>query len=138
MEAELTALPESRREAVLKFVAQRVQPLLKHPTRGRELALTLRQSWAAEFGRSFTLAVFILLWIFIVPVPGLLVFTAGAYRFSVGLGTILTGIGGAVAFVLIAYWAGRLIQWFDRHGSGGRGVRHRAAQAGFAVRSAPS
>jgi hypothetical protein len=132
---ELSGLPAEQEDAVLKLVEQQIQPLLKAPVLGRETVLTGRSRWASEFGRSFALAIFVLLWFFIVPVPGLLVFTAGAYRFSLGLGTILWLVIGTIGLVLIAFWTGKLIQWLDHLGAGGRGLRPRAEKAYHALQS---
>jgi hypothetical protein len=132
---EVAALSADRQDAVLKLVEQKIQPLLKAPVRGRETVPTVRRRWASEFGRSFALAIFVLLWFFIVPVPGLLVFTAGAYRFSLGLGTILLLVLGVIGFVLVAFWTGKLIQWLDRFGIGGRGLKLRAEKAYLALHS---
>jgi hypothetical protein len=133
--AELAGLPAPQQETVLGLIEREIHPLLIAPARGAETTPTARRRWRSEFGRSFTLAVFILLWFFIVPVPGLLVFTAGAYRFSVGLGTILMLIVGTIGFVLIFFWIGKLIQWLDRIGTGGRGLRQRAENAYYALQS---
>ena len=131
--AELAGLPAQQQETVLELIAQEIHPLLLAPARETKTALTARRRWQSEFGRSFILAVFVLLWFFVVPVPGLLVFTAGVYRFSVGLGTILLLVTGAIGFVLLAFWIGKLIQWLDRVGTGGRGLRRRAEKAYHAL-----
>jgi hypothetical protein len=136
IQTEVAACPSAQQELVLNFVEEEIRPLLKAPVRGRETLLTARSRWASEFGRSFVLASFILLWFFVVPVPGLLVFTAGAYRFSLGLGTVLLLVIGIIAFVLVAFWTGKLIQWIDRVGIGGCGLRPRAQKAYLALRSA--
>ena len=133
--AELAGLPAQQRETVLGLIEHEIHPLLIAPTRGAETTPTARRRWRSEFGRSFTLAVFILLWFFIVPVPGLLVFTAGAYRFSIGLGSILLLVTGAIGCVLLAFWIGKLIQWLDGLGTGGRGLRHRAEKAYHTLQS---
>jgi hypothetical protein len=48
-----------------------------------------------------------------VPVPGVLVFTAGSYRFSMHLGSIVEFLGWTVAVIIVGAWLGRLIQWID-------------------------
>ncbi len=129
LRAELAVLPVQQQDEVLKLVEQEIHPLLLAPARETEVVPPAKHRWRSEFGRSFTLAVFILLWFFVVPVPGLLVFTAGPYRFSVGLGTILLLILGTVGAVLLAFWIGKLIQWLDSVGTGRRGLRHRTENA---------
>ena len=126
--AELAGLPAQQQEKVLGLIEHEIHPLLIAPTRGAETKLTSKRRWRSEFGRAFVLAVFILLWFFVVPVPGLLVFTAGAYRFSIGLGSILTLVIGTISFVLVAFWSGKLIQWLDQAGTR-RGLRHRTEKA---------
>src|SRR5207237_8447751 len=99
-QAEGAALRHAQHEALLEIVRSRILPLLQGPLKGRAARLTLKSRWALEFSRSLTLALFVLLWFVTVPVPGLLVFTYGAYRFSVGLGAILFLLVGTIAFVL--------------------------------------
>ncbi len=128
VEAEIAARPPAQREAVLQLVQHQIQPLLKSPLPAKA-SLTPRTSWVSEFGRSLVLALFVLLWFFIVPVPGLLVFTYGDYRFSLGLSTILLMVIGAIAFVLLASWVGKFIQWMDRRGFHGGGLASRMEAA---------
>ena len=128
MPSELAALPQDRREAIVNFVQQELQPLLKGPVQATETGLSTASRWRSEFSRALVLALFVLLWFFIVPVPGLLVFIADEYRFSLRLGTILLLVMGTIGFVLIASWMGRFIQWLDE-GMGRRALRPRIEKA---------
>ena len=132
---EMAALPADQQEAILQLVQERIQPLLKSPVQGRASVLTASRRWASEFGRSLTLALFVLLWFFIVPVPGLLAFTYDEYRFSLGVGTILLMVIGAIGLVLVAAWIGKFIQWLDRRGLGTRGLKRRLEDAYAAFHS---
>jgi hypothetical protein len=75
------------------------------------------------------LSLFVLLWFFIVPVPGLIVFTADDYRLSVGLGRILFTLGMVLGIVVLGAWLGRFIQWLDRGAWREGGLRSRLRKA---------
>ena len=75
-----------------------------------------RSRFANEWTRSFVLALFVLLWFFLVPVPGLIVFTAGSYRFTIGLELLLTVLGSAIVLVLLSDLVARFFQWMDMRG----------------------
>jgi len=121
---ELAELPPDKHAGIVQFIEEQLRPLLKEPVHGKQTGGTRTSQWKSEFGRSLALALLVLLWFFIVPVPGLLVFTAGAYRFSLGLRTIFLLVVGCIGFVLLAFWVGKFIQWVDR-----RGIRQRGLSA---------
>ena len=67
--------------------------------------LERKSKWAriiSEFFRHFIIASFVFIWFYVVPIPGLLVFDAGGFRISIQLLTLLSEIGGAIAFVISA------------------------------------
>jgi len=110
---------------ILDFAASHVAPLVRKPMLDLDRGLLTCNRWAIEWSRAFVLALLVLLWFFLVPVPGLTVFTAfiqpERYRFTLALGNILWVLGWSLVIVLLAAWVGRLIQWFDwgptrRHG----------------------
>jgi hypothetical protein len=53
-----------------------------------------------------------------VPVPGVLVFTAGSYRFSMNLASVVEIVAWIIALIILAAWGGRVVQWLDRAGPG--------------------
>ncbi|MBL9174736.1 MAG: hypothetical protein JNL10_14455 [Verrucomicrobiales bacterium] len=120
-------LPPEPRKAVASFLDSRIVPFLKEPMQPRETS----HRGVAVFQRTFALALLVFLWFFVVPVPGLFVFSAGAYKTSMSLQTILTIVGAATALVLAGFAAGRWVQWFDRIGRGRTGLLPRA-QAAYA------
>jgi hypothetical protein len=75
----------------------------------------------SEFRRSGVVALLVLVWLFLVPVPGLFVLTAGEYRVATHLSTILWIILGGVGMVLVMACIGRMledVQLFGRHERG--------------------
>lgn len=112
---------------VASFLDRQVAPFLREPMQirngsGRGMAV---------FSRTFTLALLVFLWFFVVPVPGLFVFSAGTYKTSMSLQTIVTTLGATIIMVLLGFATSRLVQWFDRIGRGRTGLLPRA-QAAYA------
>jgi hypothetical protein len=123
------AVPMEPQLAVMKLVEEQVGPTLRAPalvfTQGR-----LAQSrFASAFVRSLVLSLFVLLWFFIVPVPGLFVFTAREYRISVELGTICSAVFWGIGLTVTGYWLGLLIEHLRSRGVRGRGLVDQADRA---------
>jgi hypothetical protein len=124
--------PEESRARVADWLRSQVTPYLQGPVADLNRGVFARERLASEWGRSFVLATFVFLWFFIVPVPGLLVFSAGAYRLSVELGEILMLIAVGVGIAVAGYWGACFFQWFERQGwerLGITGLCHRTRQA---------
>ncbi|HXJ56050.1 MAG TPA: hypothetical protein VNU68_05225, partial [Verrucomicrobiae bacterium] len=121
-ELERVGISAAQQRPYLDLIQDRLRPLLRRPVAAALEAPFAQNRWVSEFGRSLTLAGFVLAWFFIVPVPGLFVFTAGQYRFASSLWTILGAVGIAVVLVVAGAWAGVLIQWWHRRGLGQRGL----------------
>jgi hypothetical protein len=102
---------------VLHLLEHDVGPMLRHPVTDRRVRW-MSDRFASDFSRSFALGLLILIWFFVVPVPGVLVFTAGSYRLSMDLASVVQIVGWAVAVVVLSAWLGRIIQWLDRSGPG--------------------
>jgi hypothetical protein len=113
-------LPVEQQVTVMKFVEERVGQLLRSPVQALQKGRFAQSRFASAFARSFLLATFVLLWFFIVPVPGLFVFTARQYRISLELTSILSGLGCMIGIALLAYWTGLLIERIERQGLSGR------------------
>jgi hypothetical protein len=101
-----------QRAAILHFIETRAAPLLRRPVTG-PTRRWIGERFASDFSRSLALALFVLIWFFVVPVPGVLVFTAGSYRFSLHLGSIVEFLGWSVTLIIAGAWIGRFIQWVD-------------------------
>src|SRR5205823_1795287 len=68
-----------------------------------------------EWARSFVLGLFTFVWFFVVPMPGLLVFTApGGFRIALSPGTLLNAAMGVLAVVVGAYLVSRALDWWER------------------------
>ena len=114
---------------ILNLVKERASPLLRKPVLDLPEGLSAWSRWLSEFNRAFVLALFVLVWFFIVPVPGLFVFTAGAYRISMEQGPIFAGVCCGIGAVLAGYWISRFVQWLDREGARGIALKPRAEKA---------
>lgn len=119
-ELERIGMREEHHAPIMQFADQRIRPMLQSPIALFRRGRFAQNRFASELSRSFVLALLVLIWFLIVPVPGLFVFTAGDYRFSVNLSAIAILVGGVIALVVVASWVGRFIQWFDRCGFIGR------------------
>lgn len=125
---ERANVPASEREAIARLLLEQVAPLARTPL-ARARPHFISERFASEFSRSLALALLILIWFFVVPVPGVLVFTAGAYRFSMELGSVLQLVAWSVALIIASAWAGRFIQWLDRAGCGRSSLKSRLEKA---------
>jgi hypothetical protein len=121
-ELERAKIPATAHPSIIDLAQRRLSPLLRQPAVAAQQAPFAQNRWVSEFRRSGALASFVLAWFFIVPVPGLFVFTAGQYRFTLSLGTILSVVAVAVALAVAGAWAGVFIQWLHRRGLGQRGL----------------
>ncbi|HAB17380.1 MAG TPA: hypothetical protein DCE44_13125 [Verrucomicrobiales bacterium] len=120
-------VPNDKHAPVLHLVQDKFLPLLQEPIKGmKHLDRDI-----SDFGRALVLALFVLLWFMIVPVPGLFVFSAGAYKTSMTLKALVIGLATMISLALAGYAVGRLVQWYDRVGRGKNGLEART-QAAFA------
>lgn len=110
-------LPEQQ-APLLAFAQHRLTPLLRAPVLVAARGRLAQSRWVVEFNRAFALALLALFWFFLVPVPALIVFTAGSYRFTVSLEKLLVGLGWTVAGIIIAESIARAVQAFQARGFG--------------------
>ena len=82
--------------------------------------------WMCEYRRSLLVAFGVLVWFFVVPVPGLFVLSAGEYKTSLSLQGILGGLSFVVCLTLIGLGLSRLLQRRDRGELIGKGLRQRS------------
>jgi hypothetical protein len=103
------------------WIDARLRPLLRAPVTQLDGARVLNSRWVSVFSRGFVLAWFVQLWFFLVPVPGLIVVTAGPYRISTWPGSLVTVLGivavGAMALAGIGELWRRFVH--RRHTRGG-------------------
>jgi hypothetical protein len=132
-------IPAEHQRPVLEMAEKQLLPLLRQPMRDNPVT---RSRWMIEWCRSFALAVLVLLWFFLVPVPGLTVFTAGSqperYRFTLALGNIVATVGWAVVIVLVASWVSAFVQWLDFGISRRRGLRQRLEACFAGLKTLPA
>ncbi|HMC27291.1 MAG TPA: hypothetical protein VKM56_05785, partial [Verrucomicrobiae bacterium] len=106
----------SHRSQIIQFLDQSIVPLLRTPSADLRSSRFANNRWVSEFSRSWVLSLLVMLWLFVVPVPGLFVFTAGGYRVSLGLWRVASFITLAIALAVVGAWLGDLIQRFDADG----------------------
>jgi len=119
---------------IITLLQSRIAPLLRAPVEALSKSLLARSRFLSAFARSFVLSMSILIWFFIVPVPGLFVFTARDYRISMNFSTILLGLGSLIGVAIASFWTARLIEWLQRERGGGGGLRGQIEQTYQAFR----
>jgi hypothetical protein len=124
-----SAVAVEQHEAIVKLAQEKIGLLVQKPVLDSQRGRFANSRFVSEFNRALALSLFVLIWFFIVPVPGLFVFTAGAYRLTIGFWTIMQIIGWAVALALASAWIGRFVQWLDRRGTMEIGLSARMEKA---------
>ncbi len=120
---ERTALSSEGRAAIAKTVQDRVLPLLKKPISDLLERPSANLRFACEWRRSFVLGLFTFVWFFVVPMPGLLVFTApGGYRISTLPSSVFAGAALVLGVVLAAGLLSLALEWWEKHGWWGAGL----------------
>jgi len=112
-----SAVAVEQHAAIVKLAQEKIGPLVQKPVLDSQRGRFANSRFVSEFNRAFALSLFVLIWFFIVPVPGLFVFTAGPYRLTIGFWTIMQIVGWTVALALASAWIGRFVQWLDRRGA---------------------
>ncbi|HUL51272.1 MAG TPA: hypothetical protein VLU94_01675 [Candidatus Nitrosotalea sp.] len=108
---EREPISNENRAMICRIVDDTLAPLLRAPAmESRNLGLT-GSRFRSTFARSSVLALSILLWFFLVPVPGLFVLSAGAYRVATHLGTVLLIVSSLVALALAGSCFESPVQW---------------------------
>jgi len=125
---QVSLSPESQ-QSILKFLRDRVVAHLRAPVDEPKRSRLANNRWESEFSRSFVLSLFVMVWFFVVPVPGLFMFTMGDYRLSIGIWPIVLTIVGLISFTLATAWIARFIEWFDRSGKTQTGLGPLSARA---------
>jgi hypothetical protein len=118
-----TPLAQEVQIAVVKVVQEELMPLLKRPIAELERPDTRHRRFISELSRSFVLGLFTFIWFFVVPMPGLLVFTApGGYRISISLAGVLTLTAGVLGGVLAAGCLSLLLERWEKYRLGDGGL----------------
>jgi hypothetical protein len=121
-----TDLAEEHQAAVAQMVQDQVLPQLKRPVMDMQKGHTANRRFVCEFNCSFVLGLFTFVWFFIVPIPGLLIFTApGGYRFMLPLTGVLAFAGGVLGVVLVGYCVSLLLERLVQYGLTGEGLLSR-------------
>jgi hypothetical protein len=112
-ELQRAGVPADHQAPLLTWAEKQLRPFLRAPMLDRPQPAAARSRWRSECARSFPLAMLVLLWFFVVPVPGIVVFRAGGYRFTFGFWNILLDVACLAGLVFVADALARLIQWLD-------------------------
>jgi hypothetical protein len=128
---EAVTLSTDARAAVQSFIQEQVVPVLQRPRVDAEHQAS-RSRFACEFERSFVLGLFTFVWFFVVPMPGLLVFTAPwGYRLAMAPSAILWIAFGSVTAVLICGLISLIVENFETRSRKGLDARIAAWHAKF-------
>ena len=118
-----TTLPAECQASVLRLVQDRLLPLLSRPLAELHDRAAVGPRFISECSRSFVLGLFTFVWLFVVPMPGLLVFTApGDYRIALLPSTILSFAAAVLAVVFAAGILSLGLEWWEKHRLTGRGL----------------
>jgi len=118
-----TALSSEGQAAIAKTVQERLLPLLRKPITDLQERPSANLRFACEWRRSFVLGLFTFVWFFVVPMPGLLVFTApGAYRISTLPSSVFAGAALLLGGVLAAGLLSLALEWWEKQGWLGGGL----------------
>jgi hypothetical protein len=134
-----TSLTSEAQALVAKTVEEKLIRLLERPALIDRGGSGMSQRFVSELSRSFILGIFTFIWFFVVPMPGLLVFTApGGYRISISLAGVLAFAGCALGGVLAAACLSLLLEKWETHRLRDKGLasaidkQYRALQASLA------
>ncbi|MSU64056.1 MAG: hypothetical protein EXS31_16965 [Pedosphaera sp.] len=123
------SVPEAAHELVIRAILEDTAPALRRPVDILTRSRFAQNRFVSAFARSFLLSYFVLIWFFIVPVPGIFVFTARDYRISLRHEDILTTVFCVVAMACAAFWIGRAVNWWKRTGMGAGSLESSVMQA---------
>jgi hypothetical protein len=118
-------IPEDQHARILAFHQNAILPVIRLPVSDMRNGGLANSRFASEYKRSCLLSLFTFLWFFIVPIPGLLVFTAFDYRVSLSLSTVVSFAVGSIGMVLLAALIGRSIEWWTCRSIKGLGLLSR-------------
>jgi hypothetical protein len=126
-------LPPGPPRAVGDHVARKAAPLLGRPSEYSRREATILARLGCEYRRSLALCLLTLVWFLLVPVQGLLIFTAGSYRIAFSVVPFIFGVAGIVGAVLAAGLLGLVVRRLFHHGAGtgSLSVRTRSAWQRF-------
>jgi hypothetical protein len=114
---------------ILDLAETKIAPLLRAPN-----SATPRAGWFSgrgwsEFARTHALALFVMFWFFIVPLPARITLSASDYHLTFGLGKLLLVGATAIGVILLSAWIGRLMQWRDLVRGRKKGLKSRLEDA---------
>jgi hypothetical protein len=132
---KLHTTPEQR-QALASWLVHHVGPSLAAPSRAPRPRSPALGRAIVEFRRTLAVASLTLLWFFVVPVPGLLVFTAGSYRLSTTLAGIMLGGLSLIALTLIGHWTAEALLARRHLAKGPRSLQKRAQLAFARIQAA--
>ncbi|MGA2864839.1 MAG: hypothetical protein ABSF95_10165 [Verrucomicrobiota bacterium] len=118
-----TSLPAERQAGVMRNLQDQVWPFLKRPLTDLQAQRFANPRFICECSRSFVLGLFTFVWFFVVPMPGLLVFTApGGYRIWTLLSSVLLFAATALGVVFGAGILSLLLEWWEKNRLTGQGL----------------
>jgi hypothetical protein len=121
-----SALGPEAQGLVLTTVRDRVLPFLKIPISDLEHKGHGNRRFRCEWTRSFVMGLFTFIWFFVVPMPGLLVFTApSGLRISLSPSRVLQSALGVIGVALVGGLVSLLLDQWERYRLDGNGLSAR-------------
>jgi hypothetical protein len=112
---------------------QTVQPLLASVRGDPNESKSVASRFGCQWNRSFALSVFVLLWLFLAPVPGVFVLNAGNYQLFVGLRELMTVTSILLTLVLVMATVGWLTRTLEWHSASRHSLNRRIYQVSLAL-----
>jgi hypothetical protein len=118
-------LTEQHQASIAAVLQAQLLPLLRRPLLALQGPDSARRRFLSELSRSFVLGLFTFIWFFLVPMPGLLVFTAPGGRVSFSLAGVLTLAADVAMAILCAGCLSLLLEAWEKSPLRGNGFAAR-------------
>jgi hypothetical protein len=124
-----SGLAEAAQTGIVQLANTRLAPLLRAPAAEAGKTSWRGGRWRSEWFRACLLALLVLFWFFIVPVPGRITLSASNYQLTFGFGKLLLVSAWVLAGVALCAWTGRFIAWLELGVGRAAGLRPRCQRA---------
>jgi hypothetical protein len=109
-----TTLSSEQQSLVVEIIRGQLLPRLTAPVSRMSRPVTRAERFLSEWSRAFVLGLFVFIWFFLVPVPGMLVFTAFGGRISLSFGAVLGATAGLGLCVLVMGCASLILEAWEK------------------------
>jgi hypothetical protein len=118
---------------ILDSLQRNVRPLLASVRGDPHESTSVASRFGCQWNRSFALSLFVLLWLFLAPIPGVFVLSAGDYQLFVGLRDLMTVTSVLFTLILVAATGGWLARTLESRGATRHSLNRRIHQVSLAL-----